>query len=91
MSDWSDVEATIAEHSRLYNEMLHARQEHQAGSKKVRQAEEAWLAAHSARAEALMNHWTEEDGYLGEFKRMGPVLQRYYAETATTTPRKGGK
>ena len=90
MSDgWDDVREAVAEHSRLYNDMLHARQEHQAGSKKVTEAEDAWLAAHEARAAALMNHWTEDDGYTGEFKRMGPVLQRYYAEP--TVPKRGGK
>lgn len=89
MTDWSDVQQAVEEHARAYSAMLTTRETAQVGSKKDKQAYETWLAAHTKRAEALMNHWTEEDGMFGEFRRMGPVLQRYYRETYK--PKKGGK
>jgi hypothetical protein len=82
MTDWSDVEAAVEVHSRAYSDMLKSRQENQAGTKKVRAAEDEWLVAHEARYAALVKHWTEADGYAadGDYKRAGPVLQRYYHE-----------
>jgi hypothetical protein len=91
MTDWSTVKAAVDEHSRLYNAMLKARQENQAGTKVVRAAEDEWMTAHEARYNALLEHWREEDGYAadGGFKRATPALQRFYDEAYK--PRKGGK
>ena len=87
--DWSDVAEAIAECASAYAGLLASRAEDRAGSSKANAAEDKWEAAVKNRAAAAMAHWTEEDGYIGEFKALAPVIQRYYAATRTPYSKKG--
>lgn len=80
--DWGDLAAAITRYMEAYMNVLASRAEDRDGSKKRKAAEKAYLEAHSARYEAALAHWREEDGMLGEFKRVGPAIQRYYADMA---------
>jgi len=82
---WDDLTEAIEEHSTAYNAMLDLRNNERAGTKKQDAAYAAWVKAHAQRAAVLLSHWTEDDGYIGEFKALGPVLRRYYADTHQTT------
>jgi len=77
---WQDLDDAIEAHSRAYNAMLKLRDDERAGTKKQAAALAAWQDAWEHRSAVLAAfYWTEEDGYLGEFKDVGPTLRRYYA------------
>jgi len=88
---WSDVADALAAFSEAYHAVLAARVELREGSKKRNAAEERFIAAHEARKNVLLQHWTEEDGYYKPLdgsekqKSLGHTLQRYYHETASPT------
>jgi hypothetical protein len=86
---WDELAAAIAECASAYAGLLASRAENREGSKKAIKAEDRWRDAVVARAVAAGKHWTEEDGYIGEFKAMAPVIQRYYAETRLPYEKKG--
>lgn len=87
--DWTDLADAIARFNQAYMDVLASRAEDRDGSKKRKKAEREFEEAHTGRYEAALKHWRPEDGILGEFKRVGPAIQRYYA--ATTVPAGRGK
>lgn len=89
VEDWTDVAEAIDECTKAYLGLLASRAENREGSKKAESAETKWRDAVTRRAVAAGNHWTEEDGYIGEFKALAPVIQRYYAAVRLPYEKKG--
>jgi hypothetical protein len=87
--DWTDVQAAVEACAKTYVKLLASRAEHREGSKKALAAEAAWEEAVANRAQAALNHWTPADGFIGEFKAMAPVIQRYYTENRLPYDKKG--
>lgn len=93
VTDWTEVEAAVAEVGVTYRDMIATRRDERDGSKKVLAAEDAFARAHKRRMNALLAAFDPELDYIisrdgEESPSLGAVLHRYYEETIVSKPGK---